>query len=391
MVENYSIPSWVSDLTWKDKSRLDAAVAFLRGITKDDHVAVLYDDDGDGLSAAAAVVVGITRLRGRPPELLRPFGHSTTYVDELLPQKLQAEGITKLITVDRAMDQMSGSLPEFVHRLETICPVLVIDHHKLYHDHSSPRYTLVKPQIVWETESSNFPTAMLAYTLFSMVTDLSDKDWIPCIGITSDSSYPRWKKFVDASAEKWGLDPVKDDPFEAPFGVMSGMIYCTQILSSYQLPELLDLMVEANHPNLVLNSGFRSLISMVDEEVNEWLERLKTEMQLFPEIELALASIRPRHAVKSLIINKLSRERFANWNLVILQDVANGTRVTLSARRQDFKVPMNELLEFAVKGFSEANAGGHIPAAGGLIRKEDEEKFIENVKTFLRAHYQKKH
>ena len=153
------------------------------------------------------------------------------------------------------------------------------------------------------------------------------------------------------------------------------------------MPELFDLLIEADHPNTVLNSGFRALVNVVDEEVKEWMERLKTSVQLFPEIELALATVQPRHGIKSLLINKLSRERFSNWNLVILQEVANGSRVTLSARRQDFKVPMNDMLEFAIKGMQEANAGGHVPAAGGLIRKQDEEKFIENVKTYLRAHY----
>lgn len=392
MVQNpvsadYAIPPWVSTLVWKDKPRLDAAIAFLRALTKGDQVAVLYDDDGDGMSAAASVVVGVERLTGKKPFLIQTFEHSPSYVDELLPQKLQAEGVTKIITVDKPIDQKGET---FLRALEKIAPVLVIDHHKIYCDYSSERFIMVKPHLVWETEPSSFPTAILAYTLFSMVTNLSDRDWVPCIGIVSDSAYPRWKVMVDASAQKWGLEAVKDDPFEAPFGIMSGIVYCTQILSSYQMPELLDLLVSAKHPDEVLNSGFRTLVNVVDAEVKEWMERLKTEVKLFPEIELALAHVQPRHGIKSLLINKLSRDRYSNWNLVILQDVANGTRVTLSARRQDFKVPMNDMLEYAVKGFSEANAGGHIPAAGGLIRKEDEEKFIENVKTFLQNHYSKK-
>lgn len=386
-VSDYPIPTWVHDLKWKNKPRLDEAVAFLRDITKDDRVAVLYDDDGDGMSAAASVVIGLTRLTGKPPFLVKPFEHSPAYIDDLLPQKMQAEGVTKIITVDKPIDQKPEA---FLRALEKICPVLEIDHHKIYTDYSSPRFVMVKPHIVWETEPSSFPTAILAYTLFSMVVDLSDKDWIPCIGIVSDSAYPRWKSMVDASAVKWGLDPVVDDPFEAPFGILSATIYCTQILSSYQMPELLDLLVEAEYPTVVLTSGFRALVNVIDGEVAEWMERLKTEIQLFPEIELALASVQPRHGIKSLLINKLSRDTYANWNLVILQDVANGTRVTLSARRQDFKVPMNDMLEFAVKGMMEANAGGHIPAAGGLIRKQDEEKFVENIKTYLRAHYANK-
>ncbi len=384
MTTSYVVPSWIKELAWKNEPRWAEAITYLRNITKEDKVAVLYDDDGDGLSAASSVIVGITRLRGTPPDFFEPFGHATSYIDDALPEKLRRLGITKLITVDRVVDQKPT---EFLQQLESVCPVLVIDHHKIYNTYSSPTFIMVKPQIVWETEPSSFPTAILAYTLMSCVVDLSDRDWVPCIGITSDSAYPRWKIFVDEVAAKWELEAVKEDPFIAPFGLMSNMIFCTQILASYQLGEFLDLLVEGRHPNEVLNSGFRSLMGIVESEVEEWLERLKTEILLFPEIELALANVQPKHAIKSLLINKLSHGKYATWNLIILQDVVNGSRVTISARRQDHKVPMNDLLEQCVKEFPDANAGGHVPAAGGSIRKQDEEKFIENVKNNLRARY----
>lgn len=387
MSNSYSVPPWVSDLKWINRSRLDSAVAFLRSLSREDKVAVIYDDDGDGMSAAASVVLGVERLTGKPPFLVEPFAHSPAYIDDALPFRLKTLGVTRLITVDKTVDQKPES---FMKELESICPVLVIDHHKIYREYDSPRFTMIKPHILWETEPSSFPTAIFAYTLFSIVTDLSDKDWIPCIGITADSSYPRWKTFVDASAKKWGLEAVKDDPFEAPFGILSGMIYCTQILSSYQLPELLDVMVGAENPQTVLNSGFRSLLNVVDDEVKEWLSRLETEVEIDEEIEFVFAHVQPKHAIKSLLVNKLSRDRFPNWNVLLLQDVANGTRITLSARRQDFKVPMNEMLEVAIQGLPEANAGGHVPAAGGAIRKQDERVFVENVKKYLRAHYAKK-
>jgi hypothetical protein len=43
-----------------------------------------------------------------------------------------------------------------------------------------------------------------------------------------------------------------------------------------------------------------------------------------------------------------------------------------------------------VKGLSEANAGGHIPASGGLILKKDESVFIARVKEYLHTFYEKK-
>lgn len=377
-----TFPAWVHDLKVKDAALYDRAVEFIRTLSREDRIAVLYDDDGDGMSAAASVIIGITRLVGKPPFLVRAFEKTNQYISDDLPSVLRAMQISKLITVDKTVDQKGLA---FMQKLEAVCPVLVIDHHKLYQDYQSPRFILAKPQMVWETESSSFPTAIWAYTLFSSVVDLSDKAWIPSIGITSDSAYPRWKSFVDAQVEKYDLPPIPADPFEGPYGIMSRIVYSTQIMASYQLPELLDLLVEAEHPKQILDSGFRSLLKIVDDEVEVWMKRLETEIVAFPEIELYIAKVRPKHGIKSLLINRLSREKYGTKNLLLMQDLGD-QRVLISARRQDFKVPMNELMEFAVKGLPESNGGGHIPAAAASIRKVDEPKFLENVKAFLKQY-----
>jgi nanoRNase/pAp phosphatase (c-di-AMP/oligoRNAs hydrolase) len=44
---------------------------------------------------------------------------------------------------------------------------------------------------------------------------------------------------------------------------------------------------------------------------------------------------------------------------------------------------MNEMLETATKPLKEGYGGGHIPAAGGKIRKVDRKKFKENVKKYI--------
>lgn len=55
-----------------------------------------------------------------------------------------------------------------------------------------------------------------------------------------------------------------------------------------------------------------------------------------------------------------------------------------SARRQDFRVKMNELLEKAVKGIPNASAGGHIPAAAGSVPRDYLNVFKENLLQILK-------
>ncbi len=372
-------PAWVSTIPVKDASVWNRALAFLRELTPQDKVAVLYDDDGDGISAAASVILGVEAITGKLPDIISSFEKSNAYISDSLPGQLKRERITKIITVDKSIDQKGLA---FMQELESVAPTLVIDHHKLIVPYQSDRFVLVKPQIVWETEPSSFPTAILAYTLVSGVCDLSSKDWIPCIGITSDSAYPRWKEWVDTVNAKWGLPPIPENPFNGSFGIMSGMVYATQVLSSHQLPELLELLVEAEKPQMVLESGFKALSSILDDEVEYWMKRLESEIIIEPEIELVIAKVRPKHGIKSLLINRLSRDKYPDKSLLLMQDLGD-VRVLISARRQDFKVPMNDLMEKAIEGLVDATGGGHIPAAAASIRKEDEEQFLTNVKRLL--------
>jgi c-di-AMP phosphodiesterase-like protein len=144
----------------------------------------------------------------------------------------------------------------------------------------------------------------------------------------------------------------------------------------------LELLVEADNPNVVLDSGFKALSSILDDEVEYWMKRLESEIIIEPDIELVIAKVRPKHGIKSLLINRLSRDKYPDKSLLLMQDLG-GVRVLISARRQDFKVPMNDLMEKAIVGLVDATGGGHIPAAAASIRKEDEEQFLSNVKRLL--------
>ena len=47
------------------------------------------------------------------------------------------------------------------------------------------------------------------------------------------------------------------------------------------------------------------------------------------------------------------------------------------------KKEMNTILEKSIVGLTKCNAGGHIPAAGATIKKEDKEHFLNKLKSLL--------
>ena len=44
---------------------------------------------------------------------------------------------------------------------------------------------------------------------------------------------------------------------------------------------------------------------------------------------------------------------------------------------------MSEMLKAGIAGLEDSSAGGHVPAAGGMICIKDLDKFKQNVRDFL--------
>jgi hypothetical protein len=53
--------------------------------------------------------------------------------------------------------------------------------------------------------------------------------------------------------------------------------------------------------------------------------------------------------------------------------------LNVSARNQSMNKDMNLLLKKAIQGLDNANAGGHVAAAGARFMKKDIKKFKENL------------
>jgi len=73
----------------------------------------------------------------------------------------------------------------------------------------------------------------------------------------------------------------------------------------------------------------------------------------------------------------MSSFKMPNKTLVVCQQ--NGKMIDISARRQDRKVAVNNLLIEATRGLQNATAGGHIPAAGARILAKDWNLFKQRI------------
>ena len=112
----------------------------------------------------------------------------------------------------------------------------------------------------------------------------------------------------------------------------------------------------------------------------------KFSNNVFPEIELVFYNMRmEKRSIKSFLVDEV-KKMFPKKTIILVQEKGNGSS-TISARREDGKIKVNNLLELAVRDLNHSAAGGHDPAAGGIILTEDLEQFKKNVIRILKDKY----
>ncbi len=359
------------------KILLDRLKRFIGAISPKDRIALLYHPDADGLCSALIVAKAIERIKNRKVDLLLNQGHGNISLTEKTIRLLKKKKINKAIIADLCIDQK----PEPVKEIEKFAPLLILDHHKLYNDLNSKKTIFIKSQFISDIDGSRYPASKLCFDLFSKIADLDDFAWIASVGIIGDNGLRYWKPFIKQSAEQKGLSLEDLQGFE-------GLVNGVNSIDAEKLNLLFKEFYFVRNPKELFKSKFFKYREIIDKEIEKLLKQLKQKAELYPEIELVFFPVKSKYSIKSTLSDRLSSSLYPNQTVIVVLD--NGKRYfEISARRQDFKVKMNDLLESAVKGLEKANAGGHTPAAGGRILKRDLEKFKERLIAELNKIYLK--
>ncbi len=352
---------------YNSKEKLALFDQAIKQITKKDKIALCPDLDADGISSGAITYVALKKIRGKAPDIVIIQPYKTT---EILPEtikKMKQKKINKLIIVDFAFDQNKKEAKKIESQVEKI---IVIDHHTDYKLKTKKTF-IVKPQHLGKIEPSKYPTSKFCYDLFSRHANIKETSWISSVGLIGDNQLKQWKEFVKKSAKehKTNLDKLKK---------ISKIISATESLKPKKLKELLNLMVKAKKPKDILKSKFSRLEKKLTKMSNALLKKFNKKKENYEKLDLIWFNFFSKENMKSELINRASNELHPNKTIIVVQDKGD-KYLYFSARRQDFKVKVNKLLEKAVKGLKNAGAGGHIPAAAGRIMKKDYEKFKKRI------------
>lgn len=344
---------------------------FVHTLTDTDRIAFLHDADCDGICSSVIAATALERFFNKKIVLrLFPTGKRTLQQSHVA--KLKEENITKLFTFDMSVEQEMSLLKE----IEVFADILIIDHHKILADANSEKTVFIKAQhINTALDGARYPTTKLAYDLFSRFGDLSDLDWKCCVGLIADAQYMQWKEFVDTTLKKYGY-PLKTGGIETIFGEVISVVTSLIIYDETHIPAFWDFFKKAQKPEEVLSSQYTQYKEIVQKEIEYWYNNHTRYMEKYGE--LYIITIHPALHVGSVVITRLSFNKYPDKTVIIIADDGNEF-LHVSARRQDCKVPVNDLLAEACKGFHDASGGGHTPAAGAKVRKEDYQTFKEKL------------
>lgn len=350
---------------------------FCKNLSNKDKVAIIHHSDADGFCSALISAKAIEKITGRKPLAVMPYEYGNRKQAQEAIDLMEKKGTNTLVIVDIGID----SAPEELKDKCDFQKCLVIDHHKLYKDLNSETTVFLKASFFTDKDSSSYVASKFAFDLFSKIVDIRELDWLACIGILGDMSLEAWEGFVKETIGKRNVSLTWLYRF-------LDLIAAVEVIDNKKMPELFWEFYNSKNPAGILENKFSGYLKDFKEEKDSLVKEFEENAEMHPEIELCLYTMKAKHEnIKSYVINEVS-EIHPNKTIVLIQYLGK-ERARFSARRQDFKIKVNDLLTEAIAGIPESTAGGHVPAAAGSVPVKQLEKFKDNVIKILEKKYRK--
>jgi len=344
------------------KSMLKKYTSFIKQITSTDKVVICYDQDGDGIPAAALMIKSLNRL------------HISKINSVPFRRHARLEVVENILKHDPdyvfILDVSAEEYPEFMSKLINT-KVMIIDHHKTG---TKSEVLILKPENLKFEKSYQYPTAKLVYDLMSELVNLEDISWLATVGLISDASADTWHEFMQKTFHEFKFKHETEWIDTTP-GRIAQIINSATSVNPKRTEEALDMLLNKSIIG-ILKSSLAELNHDINAEIKNVISNIKPE--LAHDGKLNMIQFKPKYAIGGVVSNKLSfKEREKTFIVMsIYRD-----HVEVSARNQNGEINCSDLLKLSVKEFEDSNAGGHKPAAGAAFPIRYLEDFKKNLES----------
>ncbi|MBD3259170.1 hypothetical protein GF371_00905 [Candidatus Woesearchaeota archaeon] len=349
---------------------IDRFIEFIHNIKPSDKIAIFYDNDPDGICSGVLMFKAL-KLLGCTPIIFECAPHDEPrYYDEII-ERMQQKKINKIFLLDLVVEQKH----DVMKKLEKFAELVIIDHHPFDRDLTSKRTIFIKPPLyVIGINTTRYCTTKQVFDLLSHVIDISQYEWLAVMGIIGDYAFDSWQDFLEHCFRKY---EIKEEPdiYQTQFGKVTRYLNYVRTIDNKEVKKVAESLLEIED----FGTAFSILTKYqkIENEIENFIENYRKHTEEHPEKDLLIVHVQTPYKINSSVATQLSRRRFPE-KVVVTYYFTDG-HVWISARRQDGKMNMGEMLKKCIKGFDEANAGGHVPAAGCSIKKEDWPEFKERL------------
>ena len=323
---------------------------FISDIGKKDKVAILsHGEDIDGILTAKIINEVI------PGDVIKLLGYEE--LNDGLISELKKLKITKITLTDMGIPNK-----EFVKKLESIAPLLIIDHHVAREDYNSEKTVYLNAQ--------GFCNSYLCYYLFSKVKSLEEYDWLVVCASFADWQHEKNREWIKEVYKKYNIAFNDDVKKTKLWDIHTTLVFAC--------------IYFRNNPKYIfdnIKTKFGDVDHLVEHEkevrkaLNETKKRFEKEKQKLGNVYYW--EFNPKLAIRELVVSKISAEN-PDKTYVFVTSIDDSCRI--SARRQDDRYDLSEVIKRLIKGFDDASGGGHRKAAGCHFPKRYLEEFKRRIK-----------
>ncbi|MFA5142023.1 MAG: DHHA1 domain-containing protein [Candidatus Woesearchaeota archaeon] len=283
------------------------------------------------------------------------YGNKRLLADVL--HRLGDEKIDTVVILDINIDNYDfEAFTEFRKRFRT----LLIDHHP-----ANPALQDTKDIIKTNTEDC---ASLLTFFLArGLINDMEGWSLLVCAAMISDHSFKRKENEEFIARLFPGISP--ENYRDSKPGKICGMVSAG--LSLLDAEKVYAMVIDRDIATLT------EIAAKVQRDIERCVKLYKQVELFYPERNLHYGIINPLNSrIASFIANCISNET-PNETFVIM--CFEGDFVRVSARNQSHNENMNELMKRGVAGLEDASGGGHKAASGACFRREDLNKFLDNI------------
>ncbi|MCH7850372.1 MAG: DHH family phosphoesterase [Nanoarchaeota archaeon] len=324
---------------------------FINNINESDKVAIITDHDPDGFTSGTLFFDYCLKKGAKVTQFTYSRGSS-------IEDDFNLENFNKIITTDLSSAAVAPILKKYEKK-----EILFMDHHP-----SDAK--LPEGVIEYRTMYRGYiPSARSAYEL------CGGKKWLSLVGIIIDAGflYKENDEFIKGALDEVNMTR-KEFQDSVAFPISNAITYLNKE------PEKAFPLVQniSNYDNL---EDIKKYSKPIEDEANRLVKEFEQKKEDLGGV--IFFYLEPKYSVKGIIVNKISLKEESLDKIFIFASPNDSGKITFSARSQSKKINMATLLQEGIKGI-DGNVGGHFNASGGIIPKEDLNKFKENLRRFLK-------